>query len=305
MMFVEDTRDILEIWRKRRSDMKNTSIKLRAFNIGGAFELALPNGKVILIDPCFSYPKPDKTYSSVFQGGYTREDVTGADYIILTHSHWDHDIDIGYFVEKFNARVFCSVTCAEEILKYHKIPYDNLVPVFPNSKYTLEDYVLEIFQGKHNPQGGRKYEEECRLANAIGVTDHSRCDQLGNLDSIDFMITTNNHFSVLMTGGMVVWQDIFDICKQKAPNLLLRQAGVRKNGEQVSPKELAELLIRYHAQIVLPFHHEVIVNKYGKDWTDDYFSQVAEYISQVEPGMVFVNPEEWKWYNIGIDVSID
>ena len=67
--------------------MKSTSLKIRAFNVGGAFEIKLPNGKIVLIDPFFT--------SNQFEGGFTREDVTGADYILLTHSHYDHDIDVG------------------------------------------------------------------------------------------------------------------------------------------------------------------------------------------------------------------
>ena len=74
-----------------------------------------------------------------FEGGSTREDVTGADYILLTHSHFDHDIDLGYFVEKFHSLVFCGSMSAEEVLKFHKIPYDNMIPVYPNCHYNLPD----------------------------------------------------------------------------------------------------------------------------------------------------------------------
>ena len=52
--------------------MKYSSVKIRPFNVGGAFEVKLPNGKVILIDPYFT--------GVDFEGGFTREDVTGADY---------------------------------------------------------------------------------------------------------------------------------------------------------------------------------------------------------------------------------
>ena len=55
--------------------MKYSSVKIRPFNVGGAFEVKLPNGKVILIDPYFT--------GIDFEGGFTREDVTGADYILL------------------------------------------------------------------------------------------------------------------------------------------------------------------------------------------------------------------------------
>ncbi len=54
--------------------MKCTSIRLRPFNVGGGFEIILPNGKVVLTDPFFP--------ADQFPGGQTREDVTGADYIL-------------------------------------------------------------------------------------------------------------------------------------------------------------------------------------------------------------------------------
>ncbi len=284
--------------------MRCTSIKLRPFNIGGAFELVLPNGKVILIDPCFTYYNADGSYTGEFEGGYTRDDVTGADYILLSHSHWDHDINVGYFVEKFNSKVFCSIFSAEAVLKYHNIPYDNLFPVYPNARYTLDDFMLETFQCKHNPMMGRRYEENCGIANKIGVYDHSRCDQLGNMDSLDFLITTNNNFSILMASGQVIWNDLFDVCKEKHPNVLLRQAGVRKDDRQVPAEKLAELLLNYHAQIIIPFHHEVMIRKSGKEWVESYFKDVSDFIRRSDPGAAFIDPIAWKWYDIGIDVAI-
>lgn len=284
--------------------MRSTSIKLRPFNIGGAFEIKLPSGKTVFIDPCLTYYRPDKSYTGEFPGGFTRENVEGADYIVLTHSHWDHDLDVGYLAEKFHAQVFCSAACAEEVLKYHHLRYDDVIPLYPNSRYTLEDFTLETYQGKHNPMGARRWEEDCQIAAKVGVTDHSRCDQIGNLDSLDVLLTTNTNFSLLMTGGRVVWNDIFDVCRDKRPNLLLRQAGMRENGEQVPPERLAALLVRYGAQLIFPFHHEVILNKYGKEWTDAYFAAVGEEVARLAPGMTFVNPQAWKWYDIGMDVAV-
>ena len=133
--------------------MKCSSLSLRAFNTGGFFELRLPNGKTILIDPCFSHLDPiTREWTTQYETGHTREDIGAADYILLTHTHWDHDLDIGYFVEKYGSLVFCSHACAEELLKYHKIPYDKIVCCYPGSRYTLDDFTLEVLQGKHNPE---------------------------------------------------------------------------------------------------------------------------------------------------------
>ena len=184
--------------------MKATSMMIRPFNIGGAFEIRLPNGKVILVDPCFRTFRADRTYTSVFLDGLTREDVTGADYILLTHSHYDHDLDVGFFTEKFQSKVFCSAMVAEELLKYHNLCYDNIIPIFPNSRYTLEDFTLETFQAKHNYSQNQRFEEDSQIAAKVGVTDHCRLDQLCYLMSLDFLITTRTNFSVLVASGQAV-----------------------------------------------------------------------------------------------------
>lgn len=285
--------------------MKISSMKIRPFNVGGAFEIRLPNGKVILIDPYFT--------GNSFEGGFSREDITGADYILLTHSHFDHDLDLGYFVKKFNSQVFCGVMSAEEVLKFHQIPYDNLFPVYPNCRYTLPDFTLDTYQAKHNPNGGKTFLPD-GLVDAydrLGLSGHARCDQLGSLESFDYMITTPNHFSVLMASGRVIWDDLFDVCKQKAPNVLLRQAGIREaggnmfTGKQIGPDAMAELLAKYHAQIIFPFHHDVLLARWGKEKTSEYFSQVNQCLQKLEPACALVDPQAWKWYSVGIDVSME
>ncbi len=284
--------------------MKSNSLKLRAFNRGGAFEIMLPNGKIILIDPFFSCRE--------FDGGQTREDVTGADYILLTHSHFDHDIDVGYFVEKFNSKVFCGVFSAEEVMKFHKIPYDNLFPVWPGQKFTMDDFTLEAWQAKHNPNGGISFDPNLDLTSQFGIAGHSRCDQLGLFESLDYMITTPNHFSILMASGRIIWNDIFDICREKHPNVLFRQAGVRNatkeegslfGGQQVSAAELAKMLVRYKAQIIFPFHQDAFSHRWGLEKSNEYLDEVAKEVQKLDPGAMFINPTEWTWYNVGIDVT--
>jgi hypothetical protein len=284
--------------------MKSTSLKIRSFNRGGAFEIMLPSGKVVLIDPFFSC-RP-------FDGGQTREDVTGADYILLTHSHFDHDIDVGYFVSKFNSKVFCGVFSAEEVMKFHNIPYDNLFPVWPGQKISLDDFTLEAWQAKHNPNGGLSFDPNLDLTSRFGIPGHSRCDQLGSYESLDYMITTPNHFSILMASGRVIGNDIFDICREKHPNVLFRQSGVRNatkeegslfGGQQVSAEELAKLFVRYKAQIIFPFHQDAFSHMWGLEKTNEYLNEVAREVQKLDPGAMFINPEEWKWYNVGIDVS--
>lgn len=282
--------------------MLSNSLKIRPFNVGAAFEIILPNEKIILIDPWFT--------GNQFDEGYSREDVTGADYIIVTHTHFDHDMDVGYFVRKFGSKIFVGAMSAPALIKFHKIPYDNVVPVFPGQKFTLPDFTLQTWQSKHNSSGGRIYDANADIAkDYIGLEGHQECDDLGSMESLDIMITTNNNFRILMASGTVVWEDLFDICKSNGPNILLRQAGMREaggdfsTGKQVEPKILAELLVKYHAQIIFPFHHDMMIKRWGKQKLDKYFDTVKQELQKLDREAYFISPEAWKWYNIGIEVS--
>ncbi|MFP3040227.1 MBL fold metallo-hydrolase [Treponema primitia] len=273
--------------------MKSTGLKIRFFNVGAGHELVLPNGKTILIDPYFT---------GLDFGGPTREDVKGADYILVSHTHYDHDIDLGYFVEKFNSKVFIGAYSATAALRYHKLPYDNVFPMYPGQNYHLDDFTLDIFQAKHNPTGGLKYSLENDITlKQLGISGHKECDENGYLDSYDFLISTNNGFRILMASGQAIWKNVFDI----HPNILLRQAGVRKGGdlltgEQVSPHILAELLTKYGAQMIFPFHQDVMYKRWGAEKLSEYFADVSREVAGLDPGAVFIYPTPWKWYNLGI-----
>lgn len=276
--------------------MFQTSFRLRTVNSGANHEIVLPNGKVVLIDPF---------YLDCRFPGFSRDDVTGADYIILTHAHLDHDSDLGYLAGKFNAKVFVGVMSAEAVLKFHKIPYDNLIPVFPGQSYEMDGVSFRFFQAKHNPFGaGRTYDPGKDVSESrYGISGHKMCDDWGSMESLDVMITTENNFRILMASGTVLWQDLFGLCRELRPNVLLRQAGVRKDGEQVPAGELADLLVKYGAQVIFPFHMDVLVKRWGEEKTAEYMEAVAKAVHELEPGASFVYPEPLRWYQVGIGVT--
>ncbi len=282
--------------------MKQSCIKFRAMNVGGLFEIKLPNEKVILIDPWFTdidgsdYPFPE---------GHSRDDIERVDYIFLTHSHYDHDSDIPYFVKKFDCPVFCGALTAGELLKHYKLPYDNVFPIYPGESFTNEDFSILARSGKHNHSGERTF----LPIPPAGGPERAELHHLGSLNEYDLMITTKNNFRILISGGRPENEELFDFCKKSGPNLLLRQACVRgeknKDGkrEPISAQKLAELLCRYRSQLVIPFHHDILVKLWGQEKTDEYFKEVKEYMSSITSGTSLFYPEAWKWYSLSIGIE--
>lgn len=284
--------------------MRVNCMKLRAMNIGGLVEIILPNGKCILVDPWFTALEDGTDYP--FTSGKTREDIRHVDYILLTHSHGDHDSDVGYFVKKFNCNVFCNVMTASELMKWHEIPYDNIFPLYSGESFTNEDFSLIGWQGKHNPNNGRTYQMGGPRHYMVG---HEELDHLGSMHEFDYMITTKENFRILIAGGRPIKEEIFDYCKKYGPNVLLRQSGVRETNaegkqEQISAEKLAQLYARYHAQIIIPFHHDVLVKSWGQEKTDSYFAQVCEAVNQQSPGSAFLYPKTWEWYTFSLSAEV-
>ena len=74
--------------------------------------------------------------------GFSPEDITGADYIILNHVHADHCSLVGMLWEKFKGRVLVPGPCALELAKTFRIPTQAIYPIFPGNTYYFDDFTL-------------------------------------------------------------------------------------------------------------------------------------------------------------------
>lgn|GEM_PF-840357 len=292
--------------------MKTNSIKMRDFGSGQFHEIKMPNGKTLLIDPFWGFGKdPEgKGYFDDGLWGHNPDEITGADYIILTHTHLDHDKEVAYYTEKYDSLVICPAMSAQAQLRYQKICCDNIFFAFPYEELSFKDLTVKVLPTKHCNLGMR-YDPNKDIAERHGMKGHKDCDDWGSIESNDYLITLKDGFQILLANGRDLYTSTYLESQKVCPDILIRQAEVKyedgeNKGKMYSPKDYAELCSRFRATLAMPTHYDSVCKKYGGiEWLRNYYAEVAEEYEKLCPGSKFIFPEVWTWYSIGLDISAE
>jgi len=222
------------------------------------------------------------------------DDITGADYILCTHTHYDHTSDIGYLAKKFGGKVFIGEMSIGLLSEYFDMDYANLYPVGNGEVFELEDLTIQAFRAKHVGHPGHAFPSRA-ASDRFGLEGYGGCDQVGWLELFDFVITTNNNFRFMIVTGIRVNQHIYTQARTLRPNMVIRQTlGM--------PDEYAGVMAPFGAQVYLPNHHENIGKTSGMP-TEQYMEQTRRQLQQLDPYAAFISPEPYQWYDLSISVT--
>jgi L-ascorbate metabolism protein UlaG (beta-lactamase superfamily) len=104
------------------------------------FEFILPSGKALIVDPYIDYSPTAPIKCS---------EITGADYIALTHGHYDHVTDVGQLLQKFHSKILCSREIAEPLSRVFPIDLGDLIRVSAGDRVEFKDLSIEVKRGQH------------------------------------------------------------------------------------------------------------------------------------------------------------
>lgn len=270
--------------------MNIPSIKLRYINYA-CYEIILPNGKEIVIDPCINYKEPDLKF--------TRDDFSGADYILLSHTHYDHTMDLSYLANKFNSKVFIGQMSMMADLQFDDINLDNVYPVSPMETFEMPDFRLEVFRGKHTFMNNPNNTVSKRIGNQNQYfpVGHNMADIWGSMEYMDYMITTNENIRIFLNGGgpnKFFYNNIAESMKKASPNIIFRQSS-----SKYTPEEYAQTVASYHAQLVFPLHQDGIERKTNMT-VQDYVDRANDEFLKINSFTRMINPKKYEWYEVSM-----
>jgi L-ascorbate metabolism protein UlaG (beta-lactamase superfamily) len=190
----------------------NTSLMFRWLGIAG-IELRLDD-QVLVIDPYFTrIPFWQQWFGRVRpNSALIREMLPTCNYILVTHAHWDHLMDVPEVANFTGAVVFGSYnTC--QLLRILGVPSQQVQEIQSGNKLTLGPFGASVFLSEHKPAPGflpgrissnlrpplraRDYRMDCCFSflistrNCILLTDPGeRSDQA---ESADVLLVSPHH----------------------------------------------------------------------------------------------------------------
>ena len=268
--------------------MKKQGMRIRWIN-GACYEIALDNGSTIVTDP---YVTPAGL------ADFSVNDFERADYILVSHTHYDHTADIGYLAEKFHSKIFVGEMSLRPLERFFANDYDQYYPISNEEIYELDGFTLRTIRAKHTSlPDGRKATAESANAGASrkGIPLQGAADQCGWVELYDFLITLENNFRFCIVAGVPFNQRNIRAIRDFAPNLAIRQT-------LGTETEYAGMLAQLKAPLAFPNHHENPEKRFGMSM-QQYTERINKHLQDMGSGVTLINPESYQWYEIRVSCA--
>lgn len=131
-----------------RVDPMNATISFRWLGVAGLELIA--NNRILVIDPYFTrFPLRKALFGRVQpHREIVAEKIKRCDFVLITHAHFDHLMDVPDVVRNTGAQVFGSPNACR-LLNVCGVPDDRIREIKAGDKLTLGEFKVEVFRAEH------------------------------------------------------------------------------------------------------------------------------------------------------------
>lgn len=284
--------------------------RLRWLGVAG-FEIITEEGTHIFIDPWLSGHR--------FGAPFGAEDIKEADFILVTHGHFDHAEDVADIAVRTGAKVVAAQEEIEGLNAWAQqqgkptIPTEQIIAVTYEQELRLNDIIVFVTKAEHpgpddlsrtflgrETEGLSQDELMKMMLQEMPSLAQQMSQSMGFMQAVPsiskgFFITTEHGFRLWHVGSTTVIPEIDKYASYLRPNVAMVQA--------TPTNEIRfgfELTKKIMPPIVIPNHHDKIFPDQlgvGKP------SILQEKIEKELPQVKMVDPELGKWYSISIEIK--
>lgn len=225
---------------------QNKSLQLKYLGVAG-WEIS-DNTTTVLIDPFISRPNFNELKDSelVFSDTAMVDKVIGkVDFILVTHSHIDHLLDVAYIAHKTGAKVIGTQTTMN-IIKAYNLNSDQLYTVMGGEDYQFENISIKVIPSLHSALRGKHFFDSRTYTEPL-TAPLKRADFIMG-GSLMYLLRIGGS-EILMSGSM---NFIESEIKGLQPDILI--AGVNRSIHEIYNYTERLLKLTNYPKIVLPTH---------------------------------------------------
>ena len=248
------------------------------------FEIETNQGRRIVTDPyideCPNHPVP-------------AEAVGPVDYVVVSHTHFDHITQLNRFYERYRCKIMASPITVMKLVEAMDLSGQCMYPMDDGETLDFGDCAVTRVNSHHTipARGDRHLARESQIAESLHKqwppdAMYDRLMSGGYWDFSGFFFETADNTRILFWGGGAGYMDI-----QKArafrPDILLMQ--IPSNPAE----KIAEFVKAIGAPLVIPHHQDCYLT------TRDVAKMMADYgrvIEAANPATRFLPLEPGKWY---------
>ena len=273
------------------------AFKFRWIN-GQCFEFKLNNGKTVLTDPWFS---GGGALADKCPPGFSIDDIEGADYVFLNHTHGDHIANLQEVFDKFHPTIICHSAVAMELARCFDIKLTSIYPVDYEGTYYFDGFMLETHHATHHAQPSNYPQTIERFSGRTDFGGSPEVNAMGSVFNMNFILTTDQGMRVGFIGGNDDGMLKRMIGKDK-PNIVLRNKMASSKHKEGAAKKFADWFSQADIQLLVPMHYETWLTE-----DPEFAASVHEDMNKVmiEKNLVGrVAPmERGKWYTLDLSIN--
>ena len=271
--------------------MDTNCLQFRWIN-ASCYEFRLPDGRVITTDPYLDHG--DTSFSAA--------DMLTPDYVLITHTHFDHIVDLGTLMHRNDsAKLFVSDVTAAALADYYGIKFGQVYAVDNGTRIEVDGIGILPTKGKHSRFKNRDREDlkfmSAAPASECGVHGQEQLMLQGSFIYTDYVITLPRNIRMFFTGGDMTFSVPYEIAKNEAPLIVVRQVS-----NLDSPEQYADIVARLGGKIVLPHHQEHSEKRLGMPMAE-FTARVNRRLGEIAPGMLMIDPKQYKWYELSLGIA--
>ena len=217
----------------------------------------------------------------------TWENVEKCDYITLTHSHYDHILDIPALMEHFNAYLLCGELTTMPLMLWADVNPMRMYPMSPDLELDFDSVKIKALYGRHSPLPGTAQEREAKRNASDSSPLLKELSRWGDLEYRNYLYTMPNGTKVLMWGSKIARPDQRNILLREKPDIAIVQVTGANKAE-----DMAAALVEMGCKIVIPHHI---------DYPGDYSRQTGNLqaaLAEIAPEITFIVPKYNQWIEV-------